>query len=429
MQNSARGVVVSAALSILAAAGFLAVHLLLASDAWAAGKCGAEGQRPCKVWERVPSCDKGLYESFKEKECRRRQVLAQCGGEGQRPCRVWERIPSCNEGLSENLMSDSCRKPEKLLTSARRIMDESADILEIAGQAALCLWTGHKGLLTQAGRHKDDKAAMRLLDGTCLAHTMREAKRKGYRTLTVGIAADAAKGFGVSGEVGVAYDTAFEKPLTFYHSVGISAGAQAGAGLSVAIGVLRAANDDIAGDGHGFVMGAKKLQGLGAGVWFGYDGEYEGTTAVSGFGGGANAFAYNRTTTKLTGISRNSGYPGKTSSLGGAGTNSVTLDLEAGKIANDDHAKEVCPGLAQQWRGTWTGDWKPTITLVMAVCRISIPRRGTVTANLEAGPIWHQNHAKEVCPEVARRWRGTWTGGWATTVPGQMSVCQLSFEP
>lgn len=51
---------------------------------------------------------------------------------------------------------------------------------------------------------------------------------------------------------------------------------------------------------------------------------------------------------------------------------------------------------------------------------------------LEAGPIWNNDHAKTRCPEVADEWNanrddGTppvrWTGNWVTTVPGEMSVC------
>ena len=58
--------------------------------------CGGEGQRPCKVWERVPSCNSGLME--KNGKC---ALNTPCGGEGQRPCKVWERVPSCNSGLVE----------------------------------------------------------------------------------------------------------------------------------------------------------------------------------------------------------------------------------------------------------------------------------------------------------------------------------------
>ncbi len=48
---------------------------------------------------------------------------------------------------------------------------------------------------------------------------------------------------------------------------------------------------------------------------------------------------------------------------------------------------------------------------------------------LEAGPIWNQEHARERCPEVAAEWseangrEARWTGKWGTTVEGEMSVC------
>lgn len=45
-------------LSILSAIGFFA------PEATAQLRCGAEGQRPCRIWERIPSCNKGLRENF-----------------------------------------------------------------------------------------------------------------------------------------------------------------------------------------------------------------------------------------------------------------------------------------------------------------------------------------------------------------------------
>jgi uncharacterized membrane protein len=47
----------------------IAMALLFAGSANAQRKCGAEGQRPCKIWERIPSCNKGLYEDFRLKMC------------------------------------------------------------------------------------------------------------------------------------------------------------------------------------------------------------------------------------------------------------------------------------------------------------------------------------------------------------------------
>jgi len=70
-------------------------------------KCGKLNQRPCTVVERIPSCDRGLVENFKLKRCVRQKKVV-CGGVNQRPCKVFERIPSCNKGLGENFKTNRC---------------------------------------------------------------------------------------------------------------------------------------------------------------------------------------------------------------------------------------------------------------------------------------------------------------------------------
>ena len=40
------------------------------NKACATKACGSEGSRPCLVWERIPSCDKGLVEDFSTNQCR-----------------------------------------------------------------------------------------------------------------------------------------------------------------------------------------------------------------------------------------------------------------------------------------------------------------------------------------------------------------------
>jgi len=47
----------------------LATVAIFAPNMSAQGRCGAEGQRPCKLWERIPSCNKGLYENFRLNMC------------------------------------------------------------------------------------------------------------------------------------------------------------------------------------------------------------------------------------------------------------------------------------------------------------------------------------------------------------------------
>ena len=53
----------------------------------------------------------------------------------------------------------------------------------------------------------------------------------------------------------------------------------------------------------------------------------------------------------------------------------------------------------------------------------------------EAGPINSNDHAKKRCPEVLAAWleanpgcEAEWTGNWATTVPGEMSVCNIRIK-
>lgn len=42
---------------------------------------------------------------------RRKKII--CGGNGQRPCKVWERVPSCNPGLGENFKTNRCQRLKK----------------------------------------------------------------------------------------------------------------------------------------------------------------------------------------------------------------------------------------------------------------------------------------------------------------------------
>lgn len=53
----------------------------------------------------------------------------------------------------------------------------------------------------------------------------------------------------------------------------------------------------------------------------------------------------------------------------------------------------------------------------------------------EAGPIYSNDHAKKRCPEILAAWleanpgcEAEWTGNWATTVPGEMSVCNIRIK-
>ncbi len=94
---------------VFAFAGTLITGILWSPPIVEAAKCGANNQRPCKIWERIPSCNKGLYEDFKKGRCLAKTVPGRdCGRKNQRPCKVWERIPSCNKDLVEDFKKGRC---------------------------------------------------------------------------------------------------------------------------------------------------------------------------------------------------------------------------------------------------------------------------------------------------------------------------------
>jgi len=70
--------------------------------------CGAEKQRACEVWERVPSCNEGLSENTVGYCTKKYTSDNSCGGYLKRACKVWERGPSCNKGLVEKLSTGRC---------------------------------------------------------------------------------------------------------------------------------------------------------------------------------------------------------------------------------------------------------------------------------------------------------------------------------
>ena len=76
-----------------------AMTFTLSADAGAQQrKCGAEGQRPCKIWERIPSCNKGLKEHFRLGMCvgPRTQIDANTGRHIPRDTRKMTTVSLCN---------------------------------------------------------------------------------------------------------------------------------------------------------------------------------------------------------------------------------------------------------------------------------------------------------------------------------------------
>lgn len=66
---------------------------------------------------------------------------------------------------------------------------------------------------------------------------------------------------------------------------------------------------------------------------------------------------------------------------------------------------------------------------------VAQPAARGASFDVEAGPIWDNDHAQKRCPEVLAAWmeanpgeEAEWTGNWLTTVEGKMSVCNLRLR-
>lgn len=107
---------------------------------------------------------------------------------------------------------------------------------------------------------------------------------------------------------------------------------------------------------------------------------------------------------------------------------SRSRNVEVGPIWSQSDAEDKCPRAAADAHGEWTGQWKTTVPGQMSVCEIA-DRAPVRTQVVEAGPIWSQADATLKCPVAAIAVRGRWTGQWSTTVQGQMSVCEMADMP
>lgn len=93
--------------------------------------------------------------------------------------------------------------------------------------------------------------------------------------------------------------------------------------------------------------------------------------------------------------------------------NAMAIDVEAGPIWNNDDAKEKCPTVCSSLE--WNGQWSTTEQGKMSVCGT---KQGV---DIPVGPIWNNEDANVKCPTQLAK--VTWNGQWKTTTEGQMSVC------
>lgn len=243
--------------------------------------CGANNQRPCTVIERIPSCDKGLVEDFGANKCVAKNALS-CGARNQRPCTVVERIPSCNKGLVEDFKYNKC------LLSAESSIKEFEAFFKKFGQSHKPLFDALKSLASHLtsqqninyylkGQFKQDLQA-RKLDQIIKKAAIAEwkaanpeafAKQFIPKTLTIGIVQDGGVGAGGSFELGIAINLTNSKPYaTVYRTLAVSAGLITGADVTVSVSFWNTTPDQFIGEGRGISASGGELVVGGSGAWF-----------------------------------------------------------------------------------------------------------------------------------------------------------------
>jgi len=244
--------------------------------------CGAKNQTPCKLWERVPSCDKGLKEDFGQNKCVTKAALS-CGRLNQRPCLLVERIPSCNKGLVEDFVKNQCQKKgqgglrefEKFATSFQNankklIKDVKSFTADLKDKYAYISSNSFK-------TDRKNKRYNQILKKTSIDELVAtlKANQSLYdkfipRSLTIGFVQDGGVGLGVSVENGVAINLTKKGPAAFeYRTIGINGGLITGASGTISVTVWNSPPQDLLGENRGMAASGGEVAVAGAGLWFG----------------------------------------------------------------------------------------------------------------------------------------------------------------
>jgi len=113
-----------------------------------------------------------------------------------------------------------------------------------------------------------------------------------------------------------------------------------------------------------------------------------------------------------------------------------TVNVNSGPIINGLFARIVCPNVAAQAGGIWTGEYDRK----RQTCEVNIPdpvRNQTKPTkrpplkppvkllNIDAGRLWSQSHANQRCKQLAKKNNGRWTGNWSEKTADKPSYCQV----
>ncbi|MDH3665110.1 MAG: hypothetical protein OEU92_34695, partial [Alphaproteobacteria bacterium] len=235
-----------------------------------------------------------------------------CGGEGQRPCTITERIPSCNIGLVEDFAQGRC----VATADTPRIRVAEAKLAKLAPFIASKLGFAQQVASNQqikASLKSDPIAVSRMVNTSAAGQPASDAFGV-TRTITIGASAGAKVIFGGSAGAGVALDISTRNdrptglPPYVYGTADYSKSLGFGANAGIDVGFWICQNNKIGGDSWGVEFGvwdigvlAKTLKAggelselvkpgfdFGVTLWFDYNNVFQGFTMTPGIGAGAD---------------------------------------------------------------------------------------------------------------------------------------------
>ena len=109
------------------------------------------------------------------------------------------------------------------------------------------------------------------------------------------------------------------------------------------------------------------------------------------------------------------------------------INIPAGPLWNNDEAQKIGPRIAAAHQGTFTGQWTTVVENEMSVVEVELqapPSGGghTFKTTVLAGPIWSNDEAQKIGPNIAASYGGKFTGGWRTITEGVMSIIEVEFN-
>lgn len=127
-------------------------------------------------------------------------------------------------------------------------------------------------------------------------------------------------------------------------------------------------------------------------------------------------------------------------SVGMGNLQAKTINAEAGMIFSKFSAELQCKRAAAKLKGQWNGRYWTKPGSFMGVCQIIVPdpippkpvkhppiKPSVKLISVDAGRLWSEAHAKQKCPQLAKKEGGRWNGKWSDKTDSRPSYCQVEI--